>query len=87
VRAAEKRTTVGHATESLESLLAEREEIERECEAEIEEIKRKYSPEGLTLEPLELPCRKSDTKIDLLCLVWVPWQISSKGIATPLVEL
>jgi hypothetical protein len=87
VRAAEKRTTVGHATESLESLLAEREEIEQECEAEIEEIKRKYSPEGLTLEPLELPCRKSDTKIDLLCLVWVPWQISSKGIATPLVEL
>jgi hypothetical protein len=87
VRAAEKRTTVGHASESLESLQVERDELEQECQREIEEIKSKYSPEGLTLETIELPCRKSDTKVDLLCLVWVPWQISQNGIATPLVEI
>jgi hypothetical protein len=87
VRAAEKRTTVSHASDSLESLLAEREELEQQCGQEIEEIKNKYSPEGLTLETIELPCRKSDTKVDLLCLVWIPWQITKNGIATPLVEV
>lgn len=87
VRAAEKRTGVGQASESLEVLVAERTELEQQCEREIEEIKSKYSPEGLTLETIEVPCRKSDTKVDLLCLIWVPWQISKNGIATPLVEL
>lgn len=87
VRAAEKRTNMGHATESLESLLVQREELERECEREIDQLMSKYSPEGLTLESIELPCRKSDTKVDLLCLVWIPWQINKSGIATPLVEM
>lgn len=87
VRAAEKRTGVGQASESLESLLAAREELVQECEQEIEEIKSKYSPEGLTLEKIEVPCRKSDTKVDLFCLVWVPYQVNKNGIASPLVEI
>jgi hypothetical protein len=87
VRAAEKRTSVGHAEDSLEVLLADREALEQECQQEIDELQSQYSPEGLQLEPLELACRKSDTKIDLLCLIWIPWQVSSRGILTPLVDL
>ncbi len=87
VRAAEKRTGVGQAAETLESLMAAREELVQECEQEIEVIKSKYSPEGLTLEKIEVPCRKSDTKVDLFCLVWIPFQINKNGIASPLVEI
>lgn len=87
VRAAEKRTGVGQASETLESLVAAREELVQECEQEIEVIKSKYSPEGLTLEKIEVPCRKSDTKVDLFCLVWVPYQVNKNGIASPLVEI
>ncbi|MFO0943784.1 MAG: ATP-binding protein [Pirellulales bacterium] len=86
-RTAEKRGSVGIAAESVEALMAERAELEEACQAEIEEIKSKYSPEGLQLEKIEVPCRKSDTKVDLLCLVWVPWQLNSKGVASPLVNL
>ena len=87
VRAAEKRTSVGQASETLESLLEERAVLEHECELEIRAIQDKFSPEGLVLEKIELPCRKSDTKVDLLCLVWVPYQVSSAGVAKPLVLL
>jgi len=87
VRAMEKRSSVSLASESLESLMNQRAELEFECQKELDQIKSMYSPEGLTLEPLELRCRKTDIKTDLLCLVWIPWQVSKNGSATPLVRL
>jgi hypothetical protein len=86
-RAAEKRTGVGHASELLEVLLNEKAELEQQCEQEIEELKSRFSPEGLTLEPTEVACRKGDTKVDLLCLVWIPWQVNPSGFPSPLVDL
>jgi hypothetical protein len=86
-RAAEKRTGMGLAEESLESLLNERAELEMQCENDIQELKNKLSPEGLTLQPIEVRCRKSDIKIDQMCLVWIPWQVSKTGIASPLVDI
>jgi hypothetical protein len=87
VKAAEKRTGVGQAGETLEMLINEKAELEQQCEQELEEIRSRYSPEGLTLEPVELACRKGDTKVDLLCLIWIPWQVTPQGFPAPLVDL
>jgi hypothetical protein len=38
------------------------------------------------LEATEIPLRKADTKVKLLALAWVPWQIDSHGNATCLIE-
>jgi hypothetical protein len=85
-RAMEKRSQLEIAGESLDALLDARAEMEAECQRELDELKRKYSPEGLELEPMELRCRKGDIKVDLLCLCWIPWHIDDQGDLHPLVE-
>ncbi|MCA9128799.1 MAG: ATP-binding protein [Planctomycetales bacterium] len=86
-RAAQQRTDVLHAGETLADLERERSEIVLESETELRELKERFSIENLTLEPLDVPCRKGDLKVDLLALLWIPWEIDSQGIATPLVQL
>lgn len=86
-RAAQQRTDVVHAQETLVELEHEKRELVDECEREVRELQDKFSVEALTLEPLEVPCRKGDLKVQLLCLLWIPWEIDATGIATPLVEL
>lgn len=86
-RAAQQRTDVLQATDTLESLEQEKRDLVEQCQAEVNELQLRFGVENLTLEALEIPCRKSDTRIDLLALLWVPWEIDSSGIATPLVEL
>ncbi|MBX3420975.1 MAG: ATP-binding protein [Pirellulaceae bacterium] len=86
-RAFEKRSNVGLANETVESLMGQRLELESQCQQELDELSSKYAPQSLTLQPIEVRCRKTDIKVDLLCLVWIPWQINNRGIAVPLVDL
>ena len=86
-RAAQQRTDVVHARETLAELESERHELEQECEADIRDLRDSLNVESLTLEPLRVPCRKGDLKVELICLLWVPWEIDSDGIAAPLVEV
>jgi hypothetical protein len=78
-RTFEKKTHLEQAGDSLDVLLQERAELEIECQREIEELKRRFSPENLELEVLELRCRKTDIKIDLLCLCWIPLRKNLEG--------
>jgi len=32
---------------------------------------------------LEVPLRKSDTSVDRVMLVWLPWQVDASGNALP----
>lgn len=86
-KAAQERSNVQAASSVLESLVAEKYDLEAAFEQEVQELSDKFSVEGLTLEPLEIPCRKGDIKIDLLCLLWIPYEVDSRGIAHPLVQL
>ncbi|MEM7475686.1 MAG: DUF87 domain-containing protein [Planctomycetota bacterium] len=86
-RAAQQRTDVVHAKETLADLEHDRKELIEESEREIEELKDKYSVESLTLTPLDVPCRKGDLKVETCSLVWIPWEIDPDGIAYPLVDL
>ena len=84
--AANKGSDISRAQETLDEVVLQKDAMERECIADVERIKRDYSIENLVLEATEIPLRKADTKVKLLALAWVPWQIDSHGNATCLIE-
>jgi hypothetical protein len=84
--AANKGSDISRAQETLDELVLQKDAMERECIADVERIKRDYSIENLVLEATEIPLRKADTKVKLLALAWVPWQIDAMGNATCLIE-
>ena len=85
-RAAQQRGDVVHADEVLEQLAAEKQELERESDREIHELGERFRVESLTLEPLDIPCRKGDIQVNMLAILWVPWELGGDGLATPLVD-
>lgn len=85
--AAQQRSDVKIAQDALDDLLREKVELQREAEDEIHALQDKFRVETLTLEPLEIPCRKGDIKVHLLALLWLPWQVDSSGTASLLCEL
>ncbi|MFY8201405.1 MAG: ATP-binding protein, partial [Pirellula staleyi] len=85
-RATAQQGDVMRAQETLGELQAAKDEIERQCQDEIDAVTSQFSVENLTLESIDIPLRKADTKVKLLALVWVPWQIDAQGIATSLID-
>jgi hypothetical protein len=85
--AANKGSDISRAQEALDELVLMKNDMERECMADIERVKRDFSVENLVLEPVEVPLRKADTKIKNLSLAWVPWQIDAQGNETCLIEM
>jgi hypothetical protein len=86
-RAAQQRTDVVHANETLADLEMELRTLKDECEEAIAELQNSLTVEGLDLEPLEISCRKGDLKIDYIGICWLPWEVDANGIAVPLVNL
>ncbi len=86
-RAAQQKADVLHARESLETLRSELEDLDRACRIEVEALRDRFSPEKLTLECVQIVCRKGDLRVPFLGLVWVPWQVDAGRSATPLVPL
>lgn len=86
-RAAQQRTDVTHAKETLIELEHDKRELEDECEREVRELQDKFSVESVELTPIQVPCRKGDLKVEALSLVWIPWEIDKDGIARRLVDI
>ncbi len=76
---------VMRAQETYEELISAKDELERQCQEEIDAVSSQFSAENLALEAIDIPIRKADTKTKLICLVWVPWQVDSHGIASALI--
>jgi hypothetical protein len=76
---------VMRAQETYEELSNAKDELERQCQEEIDTLTSQYSVENLALEAVDIPLRKADTKIKLIALIWVPWQVNPQGIATKLI--
>ena len=70
---------VSRAQETLENLVLQKNAMERECQQELDAIESQYSIENLRLEESEIPIRKSDTKIKLIALAWVPYSVDAQG--------
>ena len=86
-RAAQERNQTRLATDQLEDLIVEKSDLEHECDEEVNALGERYRPESLTLEAIEVPCRKGDVKVNLLALLWIPYEVDTSGIASPLVSI
>ncbi|MEZ6153472.1 MAG: ATP-binding protein [Pirellulaceae bacterium] len=86
-RAAQERSDTRLANDQLQDLMNERYKLEHECDEEVRALGERYRPESLTLEAIEVPCRKGDVKVNLLALLWIPYEVDTSGIASPLVAL
>ena len=84
-KAAAQQGDVMRAQETYEELTAAKDELERQCQDEIDAVSSQFSVENLALDSIDIPVRKADTKTKLLALVWVPWQVNGQGIATVLI--
>ena len=84
-RAAQEHSDTRQATAQLEELLRDKQALNDECELEVSALAQRLRPETLTLEAIEIPCRKGDIKVKVLALLWIPCQIDSHGHAMPLV--
>ena len=83
-RAAQERSDMRQATAELEDLQREKQALNQECELEVSAVADRLRPESLTLEAIEVPCRKGDIKVNLLALLWIPCQVDASGQAMPL---
>ncbi len=84
---AQERSQTQLANDQLGDLMSERYKLEHECDEEVNALGERYRPESLTLEAIEVPCRKGDVKVNLLALLWIPYEIDANGMASPLVAL
>ena len=82
-----ERGDVNRANQRLEDLQADREDLERRCKNEIEDLRTKFRPESLELQATEVPCRKGDMQLDDVTLLWVPFVHNEDGTFSPLVQM
>ncbi|TWU58212.1 ATP-binding protein [Rubripirellula reticaptiva] len=83
-RAAQQRSDVVRAEETLKQLAMDMHDLDAELNEELEALGKQYRVEDWELETLVIPPRKSDLKITDPWILWTPWQVDSNGIATPL---
>lgn len=77
---------LARAEQTLDELVSMQQALELELENDIEQLASQFAPQNLELELIEIPLRKADTKIGLVALGWIPWQVSQDGTSTPLVS-
>ena len=82
-QAMQERGQQSRAEQRLEDKLMDLEQIEDNLQKELAEIEINFEPGNLELKKLEVPLRKSDTTIEPISLVWLPWQIDPSGTAQP----
>ncbi len=81
-RAAEQKGDVTRAQETVEAIQADREALESELQAEIDRITEEL-PDDVKVTEYDVKPRKSDTTIDAVSLLWLPYSISSNGATEP----
>ena len=82
-RVGREREDIGRAENSIETIDAQRVEMEAELEAEVARLQSEYNPGALSIDTIEIPPRKSDVSIAPLRLLWIPWVIDGNGLASP----
>jgi hypothetical protein len=71
-RAARQQADVAHAEESLLTLEEKRLSLEDEIANELDRIRIETTPEGIDLEKIEVPARRTGTSVEEVVLAWVP---------------
>ena len=82
-QAMRERGQQSRAEQRLEGKLIELEELEEKLQQDLEDIELDFEPSNLQLEKVEVPLRKSDTTIEQVLLVWLPWRLDPDGTTRP----
>jgi len=83
-QAATERGQAKRAKVELEEAKAASEELAAALQEELADARRRLTPDGLVLQPVEVAPRKSDIDVDSVLLAWLPHQIDAHGRATPM---
>jgi hypothetical protein len=78
-RASREKEDVARAEESAAALEARLAELNAEIAAETESLKSGVDPQSIVLERTEVAPRKTDTAVESLSLVWVPFGVAADG--------
>jgi hypothetical protein len=82
-RTLKEREDVGGANESLESVRAQRAEVEAELQSEIEQLTAANDPDRAAIETASVRPRKSDIAVEGVSLAWVPYWVGDGGSSRP----
>lgn len=69
---------MARAEEKVDQLQAELEDLERECEAEVEKLKAALNPRTEPLESIRLTPLKKNCDARAVGVVWMPYRIQSQ---------
>lgn len=81
-RAAEQKGDVTRAQETVEAIQTDRDELESLLEKEIEQITESL-PDDVKVTDYDVKPRKSDTTIDAVSLLWLPYSVNASGSTEP----
>jgi hypothetical protein len=82
--AAQQGEDVRQAEQALRLLEDDKESLNEELGNDLDALQNQYNIDEIELDPIEIPPRKSDLKVQDPMIVWMPWQVDSSGIAKPL---
>ncbi len=82
-RASEQRGDVDRAKKQIDNKIDERQKLEDELELELQKIKDHYDESHLTIERYAVAPRKSDTVVEEVSLLWLPFQVVGRGELKP----
>ncbi len=86
-RASREKQDIARAREDLAAQQKMLEDLEKEFESETLEVATGLDASTLSLEQIDVRLRKSDTMVESVGLVWMPWRVGPDGIAEPLYEV
>lgn len=75
---------VKRAEEMVAIIEGEMQELEDALKEDIDALNDEYDTDEIELDETEIPPRKSDLKVETPVIVWLPYQVDSSGIASPL---
>jgi len=81
-RAAQQKGDVTRAQETVEAIQADHEALEAELQGEIDRITAEL-PDDVKVVNYDVKPRKSDTTIDAVSLLWLPYSVSASGSMEP----
>jgi hypothetical protein len=81
--AATERGQQSNAQISLDTALADKQRLEEQHQENLAHLEKRFGPESIQLEQVELKPQKADIEVDKVSLVWMPWRVSAEGVAEP----
>ncbi len=78
-----ERGDIARADESLEALVAQRDEILKRIEQDATELGSTLDPAQVTLDRIRIAPRKSDIAIGRVAIAWEPWRAGADGFPRP----